>query len=64
MKNILNKRVHLMLTRQKSKDINNAITKAASYLDEDNEQIIEIDVLEDNLKELESLLKFLKATTG
>jgi len=63
IKNIRNKGVHLMLTRKKSNDIDNAITKAESYLGEDNQEIKEIDVLEDNLKELKSLLKFLKAKT-
>ncbi|PNX75052.1 heat shock protein [Trifolium pratense] len=64
MKNALKKKdVNPILSPQESEKINNAINVAMNVLDENNHQK-EIDVLEDHLKELESMLKHLLAKTG
>ncbi|XP_058766959.1 heat shock cognate 70 kDa protein-like [Vicia villosa] len=63
MKNALKKDVNLKLSPQESEKINNAITVATNLL-EGNDKTNEIDVLENHLKELESMLKHLVAMTG
>ncbi|RHN44307.1 putative Heat shock protein 70 family [Medicago truncatula] len=58
MKNALKKKdVNINLSSQENDKINSAITKATSLLD--STQQSEIDVLENHLKELESLLKLI-----
>ncbi|XP_058767057.1 heat shock cognate 70 kDa protein-like [Vicia villosa] len=63
MKNALKKDVNLKLSPQESEKINNAITVATNLIEGSN-KTNEIDVLEDHLKELESLLKNLEAMNG
>lgn len=58
MKNALKKKdVNINLSSQENDKINSAITKATSLLDITQQS--EIDVLENHLKELESLLKLI-----
>ncbi|KAL5057256.1 hypothetical protein RYX36_028860, partial [Vicia faba] len=63
LKNALKNDHYLMLSFQKSEKINNAITVATNLLDKNNKQK-EVEVLEDHLKELESMLKNLQVQTG
>ncbi|XP_058767053.1 heat shock cognate 70 kDa protein-like [Vicia villosa] len=63
MKNALKKDVNLKLSPQESEKINNAITVATNFIEGSN-KTNEIDVLEDHLKKLESMLKHLVAMTG
>ncbi|CAK8541095.1 unnamed protein product [Lathyrus sativus] len=63
MKNALKNDLYLMLSSQESERINNAISVATTLLDKNNKQT-EVDVLEDHLKELETMLKNLVVQTG
>ncbi|CAK8541093.1 unnamed protein product [Lathyrus sativus] len=63
MKNALKEDVSLKLSPQESAKINNAITVATNLL-AGNNNTNEIDVLENHLKELESMLKHLVAMNG
>ncbi|RHN77183.1 putative Heat shock protein 70 family [Medicago truncatula] len=64
IKNALKKKdVNLKLSCDESEKINDAITVATNLLDKNNEQK-EIDVLEDHLKELESMLEKLEVKTS
>jgi len=64
IKNALKKKdVNLKLPPDESEKINDAITVATNWLNKNNEQK-EIDVLEDHLKELESMLEKLEVKTG
>ncbi|GAU21847.1 hypothetical protein TSUD_176930 [Trifolium subterraneum] len=64
IKNALKKKdIYLMLTYRESEKINNAITVAMNLLDKNNQQK-EIDVLERHLKQLNSMLEYLKVKTG
>lgn len=63
MKNVLKKKdVNLKLSPRESEKISNAITVATNLL-EGNNKTNEIDVLEDHLKKLKSMLKHLEAMT-
>ncbi|CAL5191619.1 unnamed protein product [Lathyrus oleraceus] len=63
MKKALKNDLYLMLSSQESEKINNAITVATNLLDKSMEQK-EVDVLEDHLKELESMLENLVLKTS
>ncbi|XP_058756431.1 heat shock cognate 70 kDa protein-like [Vicia villosa] len=63
MKNALKNDRYLMLSSQESEKIKNAITVATKFLDKNNKQK-EVDVLEDHLKELESMLENLVVKTS